>query len=130
MATKKEPMRDSLPAGARRFSRRGEGFTSLEPGETIRGKFMYVKEKTIRDRQSGQMKSIRIYSIQKPDGVAQIGSRTMLDDCFDEVSAFYGGWEKLVGKEIEFIRLEDVETEDFKDGKVDNKMGTYDIIVY
>lgn len=123
---------DSLPAGARRFSRRGEGFTSFEEGESIRGIFVGVKEKSIRDRDKpGEMKTIRIYSIKLSSGeMATIGSRTLLDDCFDDVCANVGGWEKLVGKDVEFVRGKDVETEDYKDGKFDNKLGTYDIIVY
>jgi hypothetical protein len=129
MANKKTD--NPLPTNAqRRFSKRGEGFTSFEQGESIRGKFLSVKEKAIRDRGTGESKTIRIYSIQTDKGVATIGSRTLLDDCFDEVCAYVGGWEKLVGKEVEFQRGKDVETDDYKEGKVENKLGTYDIILY
>ena len=122
--TDKQP----LPPGARSFARTGEGLTSFVEGETIRGKFVAVKEVEIRDRRStitGAKKNIRVYTIDLGDGtMARIGSRTLLDDAFDEVCATVGGWEKLVGKEIAFERGEDIETEDH------NNLGTYTIILF
>jgi hypothetical protein len=56
--------------------------------------------------------------------MARIGSRALLDDAFDEVCGVYGGWEKLVGKDIAFNRGEDVETSE------GNPLGTYTIVVY
>lgn len=117
-----------LPAGARSFSRTGEGLTSFVEGESIRGKFLHVKEVSIRNRRSGVVgdtKTIRVYVIEQTDGhTARIGSRRLLDDAFDELCAVVGGWEKLVGREVEFRRGEDVETQD------NNRLGTYEIILY
>ena len=119
---------EPLPPGARSFSRTGDGLTSFVEGETIRGKFKGVKEVNIRDRRStvpGTRKDIRIYMLDLADGTtARIGSRTLLDDAFDEVCAAVGGWERLVGKDIAFVRGEDIETEDH------NQLGTYTIILY
>jgi hypothetical protein len=114
-----------LPKGAKRFSRTGDGLSKFVEGEEIRGIFMSMAEKTITDRRSGELKSIRIYSIKLPDtSIARIGSRRLLDDAFDEVVTELKGEENLRGRDVSFIRGEDVETADH------NPMGTYEIIVW
>ncbi len=127
MAKKTEtplPSRE-LPKGAKRFSRTGDGLTPFVEGEEIRGKFLHMKEKTITDKRTRELKGIRIYTLQLPDGsMARIGSRRLLDDAFDEVVSAYNGEDNLTGKDISFIRGADVETSDH------NPMGTYEIIVW
>jgi hypothetical protein len=123
--TDKLPETTMLPPGARSFSRTGDGLTSFVEGETIRGTFVHVKEVSIKDKRTREPKTIRIYVIQLEDGsMARIGSRALLDDAFDEACGVVGGWEKLVGKDIAFIRGEDSETGD------GNVLGTYQIILY
>ena len=128
MATRKKSEEVPVPAGAKTFSRTGDGLTSFVEGETIRGKFRGVKEINIRDRRSkdpNARKDIQIYMIELSDGTtARIGSRTLLDDAFDECCANVGGWERLIDKEIAFIRGEDIETQD------NNKLGTYTIVLF
>jgi hypothetical protein len=123
--TDKEPTQQQLPPGARSFSRTGDSLTTFVEGETIRGAFVHVKEVTIKDKRTREPKTIRIYVMQLEDGsMARIGSRALLDDAFDEVCGVVGGWEKLVGKDIAFIRGEDAETSE------GNPLGTYQIILY
>lgn len=122
--TEEQPKRE-LPAGAKSFSRTGEGLTSFVEGEEIRGKFFHMKEVEIKDRRTKVKKTIRVYVLQLEDGtMARIGSRALLDDAFDEVVSAYGGIENLNGKDVSFIRGEDVATGD------GNPLGTYEIIVY
>lgn len=123
--TNAETGKRELPKGARSFARRGEGLTPFVEGEEIRGKFVYMKTVEIKDRRTKERKSIRVYCLELENGdMARIGSRSLLDDAFDEVESAYHGMENLVGKSMSFIRGEDVQTGD------DNPLGTYEIIVY
>lgn len=103
--------------------------TSFVEGETIKGKFLRVKETEIRDRITGNIKTIRVYKILLADGsTASISSRTMLDDAFDDVCALGGGWEALVGKQITFERGEDIISTD-ENSDEEKRMGTYSVRV-
>jgi hypothetical protein len=114
-----------LPKGARRVARLGEGLTKFVEGEEIRGIFIQLKESQIKDRRTKELKMIRVYTIQLSDNtMARIGSRSMLDDAFDEMVELLGGIDNMKGKDISFIRGADVETSD------GNPMGTYEVIVY
>lgn len=120
--TPHETLHRDLPKGARSFARRGEGLTPFVEGEEIKGKFIHMKTVEIKDKRSHQLKTIRVYVVELEDGnTARIGSRTLLDDAFDEVISVYGD---IAGKTISFIRGEDKELEN------GGTMGTYEIIVW
>lgn len=122
---KKTDQKKTLPSGAKSFSRIDGGLTPFNVGEEIKGTFLGVKDKQITDRETGQPKVIRIYSIKISDTeIARIGSRTLLDDAFDDAAGEFGGADKMLGKTVAFIRGEDVET------RGGNEMGTYEIVVY
>ena|SRR5215475_2323570 len=130
MAEKKTETRpikpETLPSGARSFKRTGEPLTPFLEGEEIRGKFLEVRDREIRDKSTGKMKTIRVYVIELPDGtLAKIGSRALLDDAYDDVIAVLGT-DGLRNKQVSFIRGEDLpNTNDDM-----SPTGTYEIIVY
>lgn len=94
------------PVG-RRFTNTGGGFTPIEVGEEIRGKFVSMRMISIPDRDTREKKQIRSYTIETAEGLIQIGSKALLDQLFDEVTDTVG---PLAGKEIVISRGEDVET--------------------
>jgi len=111
--------------GARSFKKTGEGFTSIEIGEEIRGKFVRRRNVTITDRKSGDRKTICAYDLTLDDGSnVSISGRALLDDAFNDVFDAIGQ-DKLTGREISIIRGEDVETP--TEG---NMMGTYEVLVW
>lgn len=117
-----EILKRELPKGARSFARRGEGLTPFVEGEEIKGKFIHMKNVTIKDKRTHLAKDIRVYVLELENGdMARIGSRALLDDAFDEVISVYG---EITGKTLSFIRGEDKELEG------NATMGTYEIIVW
>lgn len=122
MATKPK---NKPTVGARSFKKTGEGFTPIEVGEEIRGKFVRMRSVTITDRKTGDRKTIKAYDLKLEDGSnASISGRALLDDAFNDVFDAIGQ-DKLAGMEISIIRGEDVETP--TEG---NMMGTYEVLVW
>jgi hypothetical protein len=112
-------------AGARSFKKTGEGFTPIQVGEEIRGKFVRMRHVTITDTKTHERKTINAYDLKLEDGsTASISGRALLDDAFNDVFDAIPQ-DKLAGQEISIIRGEDVETP--TEG---NMMGTYEVLVW
>jgi hypothetical protein len=125
MATKKD--KPQPPAG-RSFKRSGEGFTPINEGEEIKGKFVRMRNVTITDRTTHERKTIKAYDLILEDGsAASISGRALLDDAFQDVFDAIGA-DKLAGQTISIIRGEDVETATTE--TTGHMMGTYEIIVW
>ena len=114
-----------------------DNFTPLNEGEEVTGTFISLREKTIKDRRTRLPKTIHVYTLRGEDGMLKIGSRALLDSCFDDIMDEHGGFslgadnktyigpgiEWITNRVVKFVRGDDEETVD------KNPRGTYEILV-
>lgn len=119
------------------FKNTGKGdFYKLKAGDSVTGVFISLRMRKIKDRRTKLPKQIRVYALRMADGnIIKIGTRALLDSCFDDVMDEHGGMElmetQFQGKGIDWItnrvikinRGEDTETTE------GDEMGTYEILV-
>ena len=91
----------------RSFTSNAIGFTPIEIGEEITGKFVSMRLITIPDRDTREKKQVRAYNLETENGPVQICSKALLDQLYDEVVDAMG---PLNGKDVTIRRGEDVDT--------------------
>jgi hypothetical protein len=119
------------------YANKGKGsFAKLDEGSEIAGIFVSVRFRKIKDRRTHEPKTIRVYAIRTTDGeVQKVGSRALLDSCFDDIMDEHGGYtvedmnftgpgiKWITNRLVKFVRGEDTETSE------GDEMGTYEILV-
>lgn len=130
---------DELGKDIRFKSYKNEGksdFAKIKPGDSITGVFISLRMRKIKDRRTKMPKDIRVYALRTAEsGVVKIGSRALLDSCFDDIMDDHGGMELIEnqfgGPGIKWItnRVITINRGDDTETSEGDEMGTYEILV-
>lgn len=119
------PTKQKEAGNRRTYQADGGRSVSIEAGDEIAGVFQGEKEITITDSKKGTTKDVRVFMFRdsKGDKFVVLG-RTMLDQAFDDMYEAEGGYEKVIGLNVQINRGQDKKLP----GK--RTMGTYELSVW